>query len=137
MNLPPTGGPSLTISFADVLGLIDVTSNAARSCCAKAIQRGASEATIRRTVRTIALAATLLAEARGEKVRPQRSRISIRSPMRDLLPKIPIASISRDSVRIGFLRVVDDEKFDGTLFRLEPESELLLDRGKNRWPRAL
>src|SRR5580658_8818120 len=114
VNLPPDIGAKVAPRAPLTFGLIDATSNAGRGgCCANAIQRGANAPASTRALRKSALAATPVADTRGENVRPRRSSISMRSPKRDLLPKMPTASSSSDSVRIGLLRVIDHEDFDG------------------------
>src|SRR5580698_2207784 len=129
-NRPP-GRPRKYVSWSLPLrvagvGFTEATSNDARgSVCANAIQRGANEPASISPHKTNVLATTPVADARGEKVRPRRSSISMRSPMRDLLPKIPTASISRDSVRIGLLRGIDHQDFDRAFRRFEFQPELL------------
>src|SRR5580658_9146951 len=138
-NRPP-GSPRKYVSWslplrAAGVGFTEATSNDARGCsCANAIQRGASEPASISPHKTIVLATTPVADARSENVRPPRKSISTRSPMRDLLPKIPTASMSRDSVRIGFLRMIYDEGLDGTFRRFEFQPELLLQGREQGWP---
>src|SRR5579863_1276055 len=115
------------------VGFTEATSKAGRGwCCAKAIHRGASEPVKMRALPTIVIAATLLTDARGEKARPLRNSTSIRLPRRNLLPKIPTASSSRDSVGNGFLHVVDHQHFNRSLRRFQLQSELLTKSRKNR-----
>src|ERR1700733_7599635 len=124
-----TGGSTHTQTWglSGLPGLTEATSKDGRGCCcAKAIQRGASEPASMRAPKTIALAVTLLADARGENVRPRRRSISMRSPMLDLQPKMPTASSSRDSVCIGLLHMIDDEHFDRAFLRFQFQAQLLL-----------
>src|ERR1035438_7175933 len=133
VDRPPDIGAKVTPRTPLTFGVIDATSNAGRGgCCANAIQRGASEPASINPAKAIALVTTPLVDARGEKVRPRRSSISMRSPMFDLPPKIPTASRSRDSVRIGLFHVIDHEHFDGGFRRLQSQPELILQRGEQR-----
>src|SRR5580658_3048133 len=128
-----SGGPEcVSQSPPLVLRLTEDTSkDGCGACWANAIQRGASAPASMRPLNTSALATTPPADARGENVRPRRSSTSMRSPKRDLRPKIPTASSSRDSVRIGLLRAVDYQDFNRAFGRLKPEPKLVLQSGED------
>src|SRR5580698_5879121 len=162
-NRPP-GRPRKYVSWslplrAAGVGFTEATSNDARGAvCANAIQRGANAPASNKPPKTTVLTTTPVADVRGENVRPRRSSMSIRSPMRDLLPKMPTARSScdlegwvipgdkrrhecrrgthecaRHLVRIGLLDMFDLQIIQWSVARLQPESELLLNRGVDGW----
>src|SRR5215471_11715076 len=95
---------------ASRFGFTEATSNAGRISWAKAIQRGAEEEATATPINAAA--------KRPPKRRLQPglaalrvSSVLIRSPRREPPPRMPTAS---NSVRIRFLRVVDDEDSDRT-----------------------